>query len=104
MVSRSGTLSYESAVQTAELGQSTIIGIGAGAVQGFFGGWTDLIFQRFIEIWTSLPYLYVIIILAAVFPMNFLSIYKEAPLGTLLTLIVNIFRRRTTWSGLLFIS
>ncbi len=65
---------------------STIIGISAGAVQGFFGGWTDLIFQRFIEIWTSLPYLYVIIILAAIFPMNF----------WLLTLIVVLF----SWTGL----
>ena len=65
---------------------STVVGIAAGAVQGFFGGWTDLIFQRFIEIWTSLPYLYVIIILAAIFPMNF----------WLLTTIVVLF----SWTGL----
>jgi microcin C transport system permease protein len=44
---------------------SSIIGIAAGAVQGYFGGWTDLIFQRFIEIWTSIPSLYLLIILAA---------------------------------------
>jgi microcin C transport system permease protein len=44
---------------------SSIIGMGAGAVQGYFGGWTDLIFQRFIEIWTSMPSLYLLIILAA---------------------------------------
>jgi microcin C transport system permease protein len=37
----------------------------AGAVQGYFGGWTDLIFQRFIEIWTAMPGLYLLIILAA---------------------------------------
>jgi microcin C transport system permease protein len=37
----------------------------AGAVQGYFGGWTDLLFQRFIEIWTSMPSLYLLIILAA---------------------------------------
>ena len=34
---------------------SSIIGVAAGAVQGYFGGWTDLLFQRFIEIWTSMP-------------------------------------------------
>ena len=44
---------------------SSLIGMGAGAVQGYFGGWTDLIFQRFIEIWTAMPGLYLLIILAA---------------------------------------
>jgi microcin C transport system permease protein len=44
---------------------SSIIGVAAGAVQGFFGGWTDLLFQRFIDIWTSMPTLYLLIILAA---------------------------------------
>ena len=37
----------------------------AGAVQGFFGGWTDLIMQRLIEVWNSIPTLYLLIILAA---------------------------------------
>ena len=32
---------------------SSAIGVAAGAVQGYFGGWTDLLFQRLIEIWTS---------------------------------------------------
>jgi microcin C transport system permease protein len=50
---------------------SSIIGITAGAVQGYFGGLTDLIFQRFLEIWGSTPSLYVIIIVASVFTMNF---------------------------------
>ncbi len=36
-------------------GISSVVGIAAGAVQGYFGGWTDLLFQRFIEIWSSLP-------------------------------------------------
>ena len=45
---------------------SSLIGIAAGAVQGYFGGWTDLLFQRFIEIWTSMPQLYLLIILASV--------------------------------------
>lgn len=44
---------------------SSIIGVIAGAVQGFFGGWTDLVFQRFIEVWTGIPSLYVIIIVFA---------------------------------------
>jgi microcin C transport system permease protein len=45
---------------------ASIIGITAGAVQGYFGGWTDLIFQRFIEIWTGMPSLYVSIIVFAI--------------------------------------
>ncbi|QUJ78044.1 ABC transporter permease [Sulfitobacter albidus] len=52
-------------------GLSTIIGIAAGAVQGFFGGWLDLIFQRIIEIWTSTPSLYVIIIMFAILGRSF---------------------------------
>lgn len=50
---------------------SSIIGVAAGAVQGYFGGWTDLLFQRFIEIWTSVPTLYLIIIISAVIAPNF---------------------------------
>ncbi|MGI9392229.1 MAG: ABC transporter permease [Parvibaculales bacterium] len=50
---------------------SSIIGIAAGAVQGYFGGWIDLGFQRFIEIWTSVPTLYLLIILAAVIEPGF---------------------------------
>ncbi len=52
-------------------GLSSIVGIFAGAVQGFFGGKTDLIFQRFIEIWSSTPQLYVIIILFAILGRSF---------------------------------
>ena len=44
---------------------SSIIGVAAGAVQGYFGGRTDLIFQRVIEIWAALPSLYVLIIIAS---------------------------------------
>ncbi len=50
---------------------SSIIGIFAGAVQGYFGGWTDLLFQRFIEIWSSMPTLYLLIILASVVTPSF---------------------------------
>ncbi len=44
---------------------SSLIGVTAGAVQGYFGGWTDLLFQRFIEVWSSLPSLYVLIIVSS---------------------------------------
>jgi len=50
---------------------SSLVGIIAGAVQGYFGGWIDLICQRIIEIWGGLPMLYVLIILASVFEPNF---------------------------------
>jgi len=44
---------------------SSIVGIAAGAVQGYFGGWVDLSFQRFLEIWSSMPTIYLLIILAS---------------------------------------
>ncbi|MDF3416278.1 ABC transporter permease [Sulfitobacter sp. M57] len=52
-------------------GLASLIGVIAGAVQGFFGGWTDLIFQRVIEIWSSTPSLYVIIIMFAILGRSF---------------------------------
>ncbi len=50
---------------------SAVIGVAAGAVQGYFGGWLDLLFQRFIEVWAGLPTLYLLIILASVVEPNF---------------------------------
>jgi microcin C transport system permease protein len=50
---------------------SSVIGVAAGAVQGYFGGWIDLLFQRFIEIWNSVPTLFLLIILSAFFVPNF---------------------------------
>jgi len=50
---------------------SSVVGVIAGAVQGYFGGWIDLGFQRFIEVWTSVPIIYLLIILAAVIEPNF---------------------------------
>lgn len=50
---------------------SSVIGVIAGAVQGYFGGLTDLLFQRFMEIWSGLPILYLLIILASVVEPNF---------------------------------
>jgi microcin C transport system permease protein len=53
-------------------GVSSVIGVAAGAVQGYFGGWLDLAMQRFIEIWSSLPQLYILIILSAILAPSFL--------------------------------
>jgi microcin C transport system permease protein len=50
---------------------SSVIGVAAGAVQGYFGGWTDLLFQRFIEIWTSVPSLYLLLIISSVLVPGF---------------------------------
>lgn len=50
---------------------SSIIGILAGAIQGYMGGKTDIIMQRFLEIWESLPQLFILIIVASVFKPGF---------------------------------
>jgi microcin C transport system permease protein len=50
---------------------SSIIGVSAGAVQGYFGGLLDIVFQRFIEMWASIPTLYLIIILTSVLSPTF---------------------------------
>jgi microcin C transport system permease protein len=65
---------------------SSLIGIAAGALQGYFGGWVDLFFQRIVEIWQNMPSLYIIIILSAIFTMNF----------WLLTLLIAFF----SWTSL----
>lgn len=53
---------------------STVIGVAAGAVQGYFGGLLDLLAQRFIEIWQGLPVLYLLIIMASVIQPGFISL------------------------------
>tara|TARA_Y100001960_G_scaffold327518_1_gene414094 strand:+ start:384 stop:1409 length:1026 start_codon:yes stop_codon:yes gene_type:complete len=50
---------------------SMILGVSAGAIQGYFGGKIDLYFQRFMEIWSAIPTLYVLIILASIVQPNF---------------------------------
>jgi len=50
----------------------TVLGIIAGAIQGYFGGKTDLFFQRFIEVWSSMPDLYLLIIFASIFKPSIL--------------------------------
>jgi len=64
----------------------TVLGIIAGAIQGYFGGRTDIIFQRFIEIWGAMPELYLLII--------FVSIFK--PSAILLLILLSMFG----WMGL----
>jgi microcin C transport system permease protein len=64
----------------------TVIGIAAGAVQGYFGGRTDIVGQRLIEIWTALPALYLLIIFASIFE----------PSLTLLLVLLSLFG----WVGL----
>lgn len=65
---------------------SSAVGITAGASMGYFGGWVDLIFQRIVEIWSNIPSLYIIIIVSALFSMNF----------TLLTFLIALF----SWTSL----
>jgi microcin C transport system permease protein len=50
---------------------AALMGVAAGAVQGYFGGLTDLLFQRFIEIWSGMPVLFLLIIMASVIEPNF---------------------------------
>jgi microcin C transport system permease protein len=50
---------------------SSVVGIAAGAVQGYFGGWTDLLFQRLIEIWNSIPELYLLLIISSILTPGF---------------------------------
>lgn len=63
-----------------------LLGVITGAIQGFFGGKTDLAFQRFIEVWGSMPELYLLIIFSAVF----------APSISLLLILLSLFG----WMGL----
>ncbi len=50
---------------------SSIIGVFVGALQGFYGGWVDLVGQRFLEVWSGLPVLYLLIIMASFIQPNF---------------------------------
>lgn len=53
---------------------SSIIGIVAGAIQGYFGGKIDILLQRFLEIWDSMPQLFILIIAASIFEPTFLTL------------------------------
>jgi microcin C transport system permease protein len=66
---------------------SSIIGITAGAIQGYFGGWTDLLFQRGIEILQSLPMLYLLIIMASFLQPGFFTLLGVLLLVSWMTLV-----------------
>lgn len=53
---------------------SSVIGIAVGALQGYLGGKTDIIIQRLLEIWESLPQLFILIIIASIFEPDFLTL------------------------------
>ncbi|CAM5306005.1 Inner membrane ABC transporter permease protein yejE OS=Afipia felis OX=1035 GN=yejE PE=3 SV=1 [Afipia felis] len=50
---------------------SSLVGVAAGGIQGYFGGWVDLLFQRFIEVWTAIPSLYLLLILSSILVPGF---------------------------------
>ncbi len=50
---------------------SSVLGVFVGALQGFYGGWVDLVGQRFLEVWSGLPVLYLLIIMASFIQPNF---------------------------------
>lgn len=66
---------------------SSIVGIFVGAIQGFFGGWTDLIGQRVIEIWSSVPSLYLLLIVSSVIVPSFWSLLIILLLFSWVTLV-----------------
>ena len=65
---------------------ATGFGIFIGGVQGYFGGWLDIVMQRMIEIWSSLPFLYVVILVGTIYSRSFM----------ILILVLSLFQ----WIGL----
>ncbi len=69
---------------------SALFGIVIGAIQGYFGGWTDMLWQRFIEVWAALPFLYIVILIGAVYGRNFwllvfvMALFNWIPLSYLM--------------------
>lgn len=68
-------------------GISTVIGVSAGAVQGYFGGWVDLLGQRVLEIWGGLPQLLILIIVASVIAPGFWTLLLVLTLFSWTTLV-----------------
>jgi microcin C transport system permease protein len=66
---------------------SSIIGVAAGGVQGYFGGWLDLSFQRFIEVWNSIPSLYLLLILSSILVPTFFVLLGILLLFSWVTLV-----------------
>ena len=68
-------------------GLSSIVGIVVGAISGYFGGWTDLLIQRFLDIWTSVPSLYILLIVSSVIAPSFWSLLIILLLFSWVTLV-----------------
>ena len=66
---------------------SSVVGVIVGAVSGYLGGWTDLLTQRFIEIWTSIPALYLLLIVSSVIAPSFWSLLVILLLFSWVTLV-----------------
>lgn len=66
---------------------SSVVGIAAGAVQGYFGGRVDLFLQRFLEIWSSIPSLYVLIIVSSMLVPGFWTLLGVMLLFQWVTLV-----------------
>jgi len=66
---------------------SSVVGVAAGAVQGYFGGLTDLLFQRVIEIWSGMPVLYLLIIMSSVIVPGFFTLMTLMLLFSWMTLV-----------------
>ena len=66
---------------------SSLIGVMAGGVQGYFGGRVDLLMQRFIEIWSGLPVLFILIIMASIITPGFWSLLTVMLLFSWTTLV-----------------
>jgi microcin C transport system permease protein len=56
---------------------SSVVGVAAGAWQGYFGGAIDLLFQRFMEVWGGLPQLFILIIMASLFEPSFIFLLGD---------------------------
>jgi microcin C transport system permease protein len=68
-------------------GISSMVGIVVGAISGYFGGWTDLLIQRFLDVWTSIPQLYLLLIVSSVIAPSFWTLLVILLLFSWVTLV-----------------
>jgi microcin C transport system permease protein len=64
-----------------------MVGIVVGAISGYFGGWTDLLIQRFLDVWTSIPQLYLLLIVSSVIAPSFWTLLVILLLFSWVTLV-----------------
>ncbi len=91
-------VSFAFAIMVAFIGYS--IGIVAGGIMGFFGGWVDIIIQRFIEVWSSIPFLFTLMIIASVIQptfwiLAFMLVLLRAWLGITYTVRGEFYREKS---------